>query len=79
MYDARNASDEAISLDGVYIEDAVEGYKTLSVSAVSPWSIAFPMKTVLLGWMVWNTTENAKQAAPLSYAINSKPIQLVTL
>lgn len=32
MYDARNASDEAISLDGVYIEDAVEGYKTLSVS-----------------------------------------------
>ncbi|MCK9343756.1 MAG: hypothetical protein M0P33_07590, partial [Massilibacteroides sp.] len=27
-----NASDEAISLDGTYIEDAVEGYRTLSVS-----------------------------------------------
>lgn len=32
MYDVNNASDEAISLDGTYIEDAVAGYRTLSVS-----------------------------------------------
>lgn len=32
MYDVNNASDEAVSLDGTYIEDAVEGYRTLSVS-----------------------------------------------
>ena len=32
MYDVNNASDEAISIDGTYIEDAVAGYRTLSVS-----------------------------------------------
>lgn len=31
MYSTKNASGEAVSLDGVYIEDKIEGYRTLSV------------------------------------------------
>ena len=32
MYDPKNASNEAVSIDGIFIENKVEGYRTLSVS-----------------------------------------------